>query len=116
MNLDVMKRCPQCNRVENDDSLVFCRADGAELVNSSELSGEIGTAKLGPSSGPTEIETSILPHLTNAGVSRGTGPTTVLAATFGHYWLPAQAETAKDCDSDCHNCHGVQCCDLRSCR
>jgi TolB-like protein/Tfp pilus assembly protein PilF len=74
-----MKRCPQCNRVETDDALVFCRVDGEPLViSSADLGGEAGTAKLGGQSGPTEIETSILPHLTNAGASRGTGPTTVL--------------------------------------
>src|SRR5690349_17613816 len=27
-----MKRCPTCNRVENDDTLMFCRMDGAVLV------------------------------------------------------------------------------------
>ncbi|MFN2532891.1 MAG: tetratricopeptide repeat protein [Pyrinomonadaceae bacterium] len=27
-----MKRCPQCNRVETDDALAFCRVDGARLV------------------------------------------------------------------------------------
>ena len=27
-----MKRCPTCNRVENDESLSFCRLDGAPLV------------------------------------------------------------------------------------
>ncbi len=27
-----MKRCPTCNRVEIDDALVFCRADGTALV------------------------------------------------------------------------------------
>ncbi len=27
-----MKRCPTCNRVENDDTLKFCRMDGAVLV------------------------------------------------------------------------------------
>jgi len=27
-----MKRCPQCNRVETDDALVYCRADGTPLV------------------------------------------------------------------------------------
>ena len=75
-----MKRCPQCNRVETDDSLVFCRVDGTALViNSSELSDEVGTAKLGTKSGTTESETTILPHFTNASVSRATGPTTVLA-------------------------------------
>lgn len=29
---DKMKRCPQCNRIENDDALKFCRVDGATLV------------------------------------------------------------------------------------
>ena len=28
-----MKRCPQCNRVEADATLVFCRTDGAPLVS-----------------------------------------------------------------------------------
>ncbi len=27
-----MKRYPQCNRVEADDALIFCRADGTPLV------------------------------------------------------------------------------------
>ena len=27
-----MKRCPSCNRVESDDTLKFCRLDGAVLV------------------------------------------------------------------------------------
>jgi hypothetical protein len=56
-----MKRCPQCNRVETDDALVFCRADGSALANdSSSLNTEAGTAKL--TSVTTESETSILPH------------------------------------------------------
>ncbi|MGI8735040.1 MAG: hypothetical protein ACR2LM_17265 [Pyrinomonadaceae bacterium] len=72
-----MKRCPTCNRTESDDSLVFCRADGTALVGDSlPLSGEAGTVWLG--SAPTETETSILPHATDANVSRSTGPTTVL--------------------------------------
>ena len=76
-----MKRCPQCNRVETDDTLGFCRADGAALVSdSSPLNGEAGTAPLGAASAASEIETSILPHTTNAGISRATGPTTVLPA------------------------------------
>ena len=93
-----MKQCPQCNRVETDDSLVFCRVDGAALVNnSSELNGDSGTLKLATQSGPTEIETSILPHLTNAGVSRGTGPTTVLpppSVTTGSLAKPKQRRKA----------------------
>jgi len=67
-----MKRCSQCNRVEADDTLAFCRADGVALVSESlPVSSEAGTATFG--SAATEIETSILPH-----VSRSTGPTTVL--------------------------------------
>jgi TolB-like protein len=73
-----MKRCPACKRVENDDALVFCRADGTPLVSdSSALNTEAGTARLTPEPA-TEIETSILPHATNADMSRPTAPTTVL--------------------------------------
>jgi hypothetical protein len=36
-----MKRCPQCNRIETDEALKFCRVDGATLIsNSSSFSGE----------------------------------------------------------------------------
>jgi TolB-like protein/tetratricopeptide (TPR) repeat protein len=73
-----MKRCPQCNRVETDDALAFCRADGTALISdSSSIESEAGTIQLGSSSS-SEISTSILPHTTKAGVNRGTGPTTVL--------------------------------------
>src|SRR6266550_4316856 len=76
-----MKRCPQCNRVEPDDALAFCRADGTPLVNDSlPLSGEAGTAKLGSASAANEIETSILPHSTDANINRATASTTVLPA------------------------------------
>jgi adenylate cyclase len=57
-----VKRCPQCNRVETDDTLVYCRADGSPLA---EASGE--------------VETSLLPNaITNHSRVRSTGPTTVL--------------------------------------
>jgi TolB-like protein/Tfp pilus assembly protein PilF len=82
-----MKRCPQCNRVESDDSLVFCRTDGVALVSDSlPPSGEAGTARLG--SAAAEIETSILPHATAANVRRDTGPTTVLS--------PAQTSATRE--------------------
>jgi len=57
-----MKHCPRCNRIETDDTLVFCRVDGVRLISdsSSSLPSE-------------EIETSILPHTTDAAISRGTG-------------------------------------------
>ncbi len=75
-----MKRCPQCNRVEPDDALAFCRVDGAALVNaSSAFKSEPGTSQLGAASPSpsTEIETSILPHATNANID-GPASTTVL--------------------------------------
>jgi adenylate cyclase len=76
-----MKRCPTCNRVETDDSLVFCRTDGAPLVvDSRPLSGEAGTIRFG--SAATEIATSFLPHETATNVSRSTGPTTVLPSAI----------------------------------
>ncbi|HLN97606.1 MAG TPA: tetratricopeptide repeat protein [Pyrinomonadaceae bacterium] len=38
-----MKRCPQCNRTETDDALIFCRLDGARL---SSVDNESATAIL----------------------------------------------------------------------
>jgi TolB-like protein/Flp pilus assembly protein TadD len=74
-----MKRCPQCNRIETDEALKFCRVDGATLVSeSANLGDEAGTAKPGASSASAEIETSILPHKTDSDMSRATGPTTAL--------------------------------------
>jgi TolB-like protein/Tfp pilus assembly protein PilF len=79
-----MKRCPQCNRVETDEALKFCRVDGATLVSeSSSTSGGAGSAKFGFASAASEIETSILPHTTDAGVGPATEPTTVLPAPPG---------------------------------
>src|SRR5437660_523128 len=75
-----MKRCPQCNRVETDDALGFCRADGTALISDSgSFSGDSGTAKFGSGAVSSEIETSILPHTTDAAMNRAMAPTTVLA-------------------------------------
>jgi len=68
-----LKRCPQCNRVEADDALVFCRNDGAALVTAPPAS-ESSTAQLDAG----EVHTSILPHNTDASFNRATGPTTSL--------------------------------------
>lgn len=73
-----MKRCPQCNRVETDDSLVFCRADGVALVSESLPASDARAATVGTPA--TEIATSILPHATDANFNRETAPTTVLPA------------------------------------
>ena len=79
-----MKRCPQCNRLEKDDALVFCRVDGtALLADSAALNSE--TARLDTASVATELDTSLLPHRTEDQVSRATGPTTALPpSTTGH--------------------------------
>ncbi len=76
-----MKRCPQGHRIETDDALVFCRADGTALISDyGSTSGDAGTAKLGPGAASSEIETSILPHTTDSMINRSTSPTTALPA------------------------------------
>jgi hypothetical protein len=76
-----MKRCPQCNRVESDDALVFCRTDGTVLVRDwSSFVSEGATTQLGSSIDSSEVHTSILLHNTNPAVNRATGPTTTLPA------------------------------------
>jgi len=53
-----MKRCPQCNRVETDETLKFCRADGATLVSDlSSISSEAGTLQLGSQPDFSEVHT-----------------------------------------------------------
>src|SRR5262245_59221373 len=75
-----MKRCPQCNRVETDEALKFCRVDGTTLISdSSGIGSEGGTAQLG-SADASEVHTSILPQNTDANIDRATAPTTVLPA------------------------------------
>ena len=73
-----MKRCPQCNRVESDDALTYCRTDGVALIiDSGSFDSQIA---LGSGSIPSEIETSLLPHTTTPEINRSTGPTTPLSA------------------------------------
>jgi TolB-like protein/Tfp pilus assembly protein PilF len=72
-----MKRCPSCNRVEADDALTFCRADGTPLARESgATNGEVGTRKFSPSQGEDTSETRILP--TGEVPGRTTAPTAVL--------------------------------------
>jgi hypothetical protein len=76
-----MKRCPQCHRIEVDDALAFCRADGTALVSdSSSIDQDAGTVKLGSGSVANETATGILPQTTDANINRATAPTTVLPA------------------------------------
>ena len=56
-----MKRCPKCKRVETDDALAFCRADGTALIKDSGLvNADAGTMKFGSAPVPSEIGTSII--------------------------------------------------------
>jgi TolB-like protein len=57
-----MKRCPQCNRVESDNTLVFCRVDGAALVNNSgSVSEDVGTVRFDSATVTGETPTTVLP-------------------------------------------------------
>ena len=80
-----MKRCPQCNRVEADGALSFCRVDGTPLV---EDSRDAETIRLDSAS--LENATSVLPHTTDAATPRASGPTTILVTQ-----QPASAKKAK---------------------
>ena len=75
-----MKRCPECNRIETDETLKFCRVDGAILISDSGSVSELGTARFVSGAVSSEIETSVLPHHTDADIHRPTAPTTVLPA------------------------------------
>ena len=48
-----MKRCPQCNRVETDEALKFCRLDGTLLVEALGSKSESATMAF-PASRPSE--------------------------------------------------------------
>jgi TolB-like protein/Tfp pilus assembly protein PilF len=77
-----MKRCPQCSRVDNDDTLVFCRVDGTALISASgSVSADAGTIKSNSAPVSSETETSLLQHTsTSPAINRLTAPTTVLPA------------------------------------
>ncbi len=85
-----MKRCPQCNHVEADNALTFCRADGTPLIrDSGSVSEGVGTLKFSYPAVLNETKTRILPPdpapagaapVTEEGLSNPTAPTTVLPA------------------------------------
>src|SRR6266498_3473563 len=60
-----MKRCPQCNRVETDDALVFCRVDGTELISESAAMSESATRVLDQSRAPEAQPNELLHHDTS---------------------------------------------------
>ena len=78
-----MKRCPTCNRVETDEALAFCRADGASLVSDSSAIDEGATFRFGSQPDPNEAHTSILTQSTNPASNPVTGATTPLPPKAG---------------------------------
>src|SRR5678816_2552991 len=77
-----MKRCPQCNRLETDDALAFCRVDGSPLnVESHVTNDELGTISLDSIPVSDEAKTTILtPPNTNESFNAPTAATTVLSS------------------------------------
>ncbi|HSE25404.1 MAG TPA: tetratricopeptide repeat protein [Pyrinomonadaceae bacterium] len=77
-----MKRCPQCNRLETDDALAFCRIDGSPLnVESQVTKDELGTIRLDSIPVSDEAKTTILtPPNTNESLNAPTAATTVLSS------------------------------------
>jgi len=67
-----VKRCPQCNRVESDDTLAFCRVDGSPLsLDTRVTSEELATIKLGSKPASGEMNTTILPQtITNENLTK----------------------------------------------
>ena len=51
-----MKRCPQCNRVETDDALAYCRVDGALLIDKTSLTDDSSATRLLPGSRTGETD------------------------------------------------------------
>src|SRR5262245_9321098 len=51
-----MKRCPQCHRVETDETLKFCRNDGAVLVEDAPVSDQFSATRVLPSSPTGEAQ------------------------------------------------------------
>ena len=56
-----MKRCPQCQRVETDDALAFCRNDGARLISNSDDLYSSETLTRLPPLATAESKTQTLP-------------------------------------------------------
>ena len=90
-----MKRCPQCNRVELDDTLAFCRADGTALISDSvSVSAESGTVKFGSAPVVNEIETSIIKELEDKYARQETQAWRVAGKAFQKYASRRQKQQA----------------------
>jgi len=70
-----MKRCPTCNRAENNDALTFCRVDGATLDTDPSVADESSETRILPASRTGE------PQGLHTDTAQSSGPTTGLEAT-----------------------------------
>ena len=70
-----MKQCPECGRNYNDDSMMFCLDDGAELLYGPASVEEPATAILHSTAAPGEAPTRAQIHMTEqtAVLPTGTG-------------------------------------------
>lgn len=90
-----MKRCPECNRIETDDAMGFCRVDGATLVTGPLADSENTTAILDTTPPPSESTTRSFAPQTDEAVSRTTGPTTALPSGQLHSQTRPLAKPAR---------------------
>jgi hypothetical protein len=64
-----LKRCPQCNRVETDETLKFCRNDGGLLIDDTSLIDESSATRILPASQTGEAvghSDTVPPHTTTS--------------------------------------------------
>src|ERR1044071_2947056 len=92
-----MKRCPQCNRIEPDDTLAFCRVDGATLAEAGDAtSEELGTIRFDAMPNSRELSTTILPPAKASGdVGLTTAETRITesqGAKTGELVMPSTAQ------------------------
>jgi adenylate cyclase len=89
-----VKRCPRCNRVEFDETLKFCRVDGASLVAAPLTESESATMTLVRSPQTQEITTSLKRQETTTGRL----PTIKSIAVLPFANISAEAENEFFCD------------------
>ncbi|HEY2867608.1 MAG TPA: hypothetical protein VGJ02_10995, partial [Pyrinomonadaceae bacterium] len=85
-----MKRCPQCGRDYNDDSMSFCLDDGSELLFGPSWD-EPATAIVGV---PTEPQTKIIPETSQISIDRpkaASNRSSIIAAIVGLVIISALA-------------------------
>jgi len=78
-----MKRCPECGRNYNDDSMSFCLDDGAELLFGPASMDEPATAILHATEPPAEAATRAQIHMTDQTAVLPTGTGNIVPRSYG---------------------------------